>query len=210
MIKTLATAAIMMAGSVTSISAATLNGTFTIDIYNYNSNGNSDNADATAANVAANAANLVKTITYTGLIDFTTTDDGDPPTIFEFLSNAGGVFDGTGLDILVSSGGFGVTTLLDITGSFATAVDGVISHDDGITLLDGSGNTIVASADPTVQIDTGFSASAGDFRLIYSAANGSPEVLNVDVDVAAVPVPAAGLLLLGALGALGLRRRKAA
>jgi hypothetical protein len=38
--------------------------------------------------------------------------------------------------------------------------------------------------------------------------NGSGRVDNIVFDVAAVPVPAAGFLMLGGLGALALRRRR--
>ena len=206
MVKNLVLAAALAAsGSVGAAHAATVDVVYNIDIYNYVA-GSSGAADATAANVALHTK--LATVVYTGAINFFT-NTGAGPTILEFLKSAGGtVSDETGLSILMSAGGFSTTTLLDIRGSFATAVNGSIIHDDGVTLYDKSGIVLDAASPVYVTTDT-FSAKSGEFRLIYSAANGNPEALTLDV--APVPVPAAGFLLMGALGGLAAmkRRRKA-
>jgi hypothetical protein len=211
MFKRIAVAAAFVTAAFTGgAGAATLNGTFNIDIYNYNSGGVQANAFATDAVVVANAANLLKTITYTGDIDFRTVTGQPVSTILEFLTSAGGILsDAAGLDITLSTGSYQTTTLLDITGTLLGGIQGTIEHDDGISLFD-DGVLVVDSSKPTSPIDTAYQLSSGNFRLIYSAANFNPEVLSVDASP--IPLPAGGVLLLTALGGIGIarRRRKAA
>ncbi len=194
--------------------AATLNGTFTIDIRNFTGPGVTQaNSHATAANFSAQSSDAV--ITYTGDINFfNTVASGATTTIAQFLGSAAGsysIVSGTQafLDTTrLSQGTYVTTTFFQITGFFASAVQGLIRHDDGITMV-ANGLTGGVSAAPTVAVNTAFRAGWGNFTLYYAAANGNPSILNVDV--AAVPVPAGGLLLLGALGGLAaLRRRKTA
>ena len=185
-----------------------VSGVFSIDVYNYNAGGVSANADATPGNVTANAGNLVNSITYTGSLDFFT-----PPgtTILAFLQSGGGLLsDTTGLNIAHSTGNFQTTTLLDITWN-ASLPGGTIEHDDGISLYDdGILVTPASAALPTVAVDTTYGPVSGNLRLIYSAANSNPEVLQVT----AVPIPGAVWLFgSGVLGLLGVgysRKRKAA
>jgi hypothetical protein len=194
--------------------AATLNGTFTIDIRNFTDpDVTNTNSFATAANFGAQASDAV--ITYTGDINFfNPTSSGAATSIAQFLGSAGGsysIVSGTQsfLDSTrLSQGSYVTTTLFSISGVFATAVEGIIRHDDGITLV-ASGQTGGVSAPPTPATNTAFTANAGEFTLFYAAANGNPSILNVDAAV--VPLPAAGFLLIGALGGLvALRRRKTA
>ena len=195
---------------------ATISGTFNIDIYNYDALGVSANADATPGNVTTYAGELISSITYTGLLLFDTRllpDPSTPSTIKEFLESSGGTLSSdAGLNIDLSTGGFRTTTLLDITWNGAFPGGGSIEHDDGVSLYDTSTNpdtllTPASAATPTTPIDTTFAAiGSTDLRLIYSAANGNPEVL----DVTAVPLPAAvwlfGSAILGLLG-VGYKRR---
>lgn len=203
--KTFLAAAVLSGASALGANAAVLNGTFTIDLYNYDAGGSSAAAAATVANVTANT--LTASITYTGDLNFYNNSNTSVRTFLEF---GGGSFteDSGDVDALVlSSGGFTTTTLFDITGVTPRSYNGTITHDDGITLLDGAGNIIADSSAPTSSIATAFSnLPGGNFRLIYSAANGNPEVLSMDV--APVPLPAGGLLLAGALGGLAALRRR--
>ncbi|RYH05909.1 VPLPA-CTERM sorting domain-containing protein [Tropicimonas sp. IMCC6043] len=88
---------------------------------------------------------------------------------------------------------------------------GSVLHDDGISAYDdGVLVSLASAADPTRAITTEFLFNGGDFRLIYAAANGNPEVLSVTTTP--IPLPAGGLLLLSGLGGFAAfaRRRKAA
>lgn len=199
--------------------AATLSGTFTIDIRNFSdtaSSGAGANV-VTQANSAANAANFFAqasdvVIKYTGLINFSVlAAQNAPTTIAQFLNSAGGSYSVTGgdaaaLNSQLSLGNFSTTTFFQIMGEFGSGDRGTITHDDGITLMQGS-TVVASSAPPTSKKFTKFDPEAGAFTLYYAAANGNPSILNV----ATVPVPAAGFLLIGALGGLvALRRRKTA
>ncbi len=196
----IALAAIAIGGAA---SAATLNGTFNIDIYNFNAGGSSAAAAATPANVTANGP-AIASVVYTGDLSFSTAGGGS--TIQDFLVSGGGTILGPDLSgYSLSTGGFGTTTLFDITFATAAGISGTISHDDGISLFN-NGSLVADSSNPTVQIDTDYALSAGTVRLIYSAANGDPEILNVDVNE--VPLPAAGWLLFAGLGGIAAMKRR--
>jgi hypothetical protein len=200
--------------------AATVSGTFIIDIYNYDAGHNSAEASATDANIASHTK--LTTITYTGALDFKTDTASGAPSIAEFLNTGSGSYTvpvGVDLSSIVLSEGsgsgasqqFGTTTLFDIKATaFNAIIDGTgnISHDDGITFFD-DGTPTASSAGPTTQIITPFTFDGGSFRLIYAAANGDPSVLHVEGTV--VPLPATALLLLSGLAGLlamtGLRKR---
>lgn len=210
--------AVAVATMAAPVFATTLNGTFTINIRNFTDS--DPGPDVTNASSAATAVNVAAvaidaTITYTGDLDF---NAGSSTNVWDFLTSGGGAIVFTLGDqallqsTVLSQGDYVTTTFFEIFGNFATDVlSGTINHDDGITLIAANGQTGGVSAPPTSLIPTAFTAEAGDFRLLYAAANGNPSILNVDATLAPVPLPAGGLLLIGALGGLAaLRRRKTA
>lgn len=221
-----AVAATVMSFAV-SAAAAPLSGLFEIDIYNYNSGGKSGNAAATEGNVNARAGDFVGTILYDGALDFRIDTrrgaEGGTPLITQFLDTGTGSYSVDTGDIsglFLSSGGgsgdpkFGTTTLFDIVAvsldmPFRKSFFGDINHDDGMTLLQ-NGSVIAGYSKPTSERTTSYNFGGGDFRLIYASANGDPSLLEVNTNVAPVPLPAPALMLLTACGALGwaARRRK--
>ena len=171
--------------------ATLLNGTFGIAVYQ-GPGGGSIGAAASQANDSNPLLLTTPLYTgqYTGDIDFNSPPAGN--NIREFLLSAGGSLSGdsSALDTTMSTGGFALTTLLDITWTDPSLLGGTIDHDDGASLYD-DGGTVVDSSAPTVTIATAFAAtSGGNYRLIYAAANGLPEVLSVDItSVTRVPEP---------------------
>lgn len=191
--------------------AAMLSGSFSIDVYQGSGNGS-----AADPNNQANLANpLLSTTalysgTYTGAINFA---DGGVNNILNFLQSGGGSLSGstTALNTTLSTGGFALTTIFDIRWSDPNRLAGVITHDDGVSLYL-NGGTVAYSPSPTVPINTpfGLTSTGGNYRIIYAAANGLPEVLSVDI-TQSVPEPGSlALLGLGLVAGAGvvLRRRR--
>ncbi|WP_162933006.1 VPLPA-CTERM sorting domain-containing protein [Roseovarius sp. EL26] len=218
MYKTIAAIAVATATFASAASAATLSGTFSIDIYQ-RTNVDAAGASATLANVAAAGAKL-DTITYTGDIDFGTFNGSDSTTIGQWLATGvnGSVL---GLSAATSilqlskpdiGSNSATATFFDITATFASAFDSVIRHDDGITLFDDGVQRVTSSA-PTVVKNTfadGVNAfDGGEWRLLYVATNGDPSVLKVTGDnVPTIPLPAGLPLMFAGLGGLALLRRR--
>lgn len=74
-------------------------------------------------------------------------------------------------------------------------------HDDGIGLYENDALvTPSGKTEPTTIVTTPYRLEDGDFELVYVAANGDPSKL----EVSAVPLPFAGVLMAGALGAVGV------
>ncbi len=200
--------------------AATLNGTYTINVRNFADTGGDSNV-VTSGNSAANRANvdaqaIDAIIEYTGDLDFAIgSGSSSTTTIDDFLTSKGGMYSVTssafGFDIataILSQGSYIQTTFFEIFGSFAgNAANGIITHDDGVT-LEGVNVAGGVSAPPTPKKTTLFSADAGDFTLLYASANGNPSILKVEADVSPVPLPAGALLLLTGLAGMGVARRR--
>jgi hypothetical protein len=204
--------------------ASTIGGSVTINIFQ-STNTNTATASATDANIAAST--YLDTITYTGFLDFGTfTQNNNPPdttTIAQWLdTGVGGSYtglDGSVGDLQLSKpdiGGSGTatTTFFEFLGlADAPGFTFDITHDDGFSFFD-DGAAVASNAGPTSQTtQSGIVFDGGEFRLIYAATNGDPSVLKLagQGTLAPVPLPAAGFLLVGALGGLAAvrRRRKA-
>lgn len=196
------------AGTAQATTMVPLSGIFHINIYS-----GAVGTDATESNVGASA--MTSSITYTGLLDFAVTlpQSQSGTTIAEFLATGTGSYvvdSGAGaLGNVLSQPSFAVTTLFDITGGMlsAAATSVSLTHDDGVSFCQASCDASYAG--PTSVTTNAFSATGGSYRIIYAATNGNPSVLQ---GMAAVPVPAAGVLLMGGLAGFGVlkRRRRAA
>lgn len=209
---TLLAAAVLAVGVALGAAAGPMTGTFTIDVYRGNGGGSIG-----AAGVQALATNPLITgtpyavVTYTGDIDFFL-GSGGTNTIAAFLNSGTGSYTATGgdLNVQLSAGGFAQTTVLDLYGTTAVGLTGTVTHDDGIGIYQGNVLvTAVAASAPTSPVGTSYSLAAGDFRIVYVAANGLPEQLSIT----ATPVPepmSMALLGAGLVGLAGLRRRRPA
>ncbi len=219
-VKTTLGAIALVAMTAVSAAAATLTGTFAVQVVN-KTNLNSTQSQATRANFDAfyNAAtdNVTRDdFTYTGDLFFGTTGP-NTTTISQFLatgSNPGtNDINATVGGLQLSKGSIGngtaTTTFFLFTLANLGAGDFTIRHDDGIAVFD-DGVRIGGNNGPTsvkTTVVKGF--TGGKFELLYVATNSNPSIL--EVNFAPIPLPAGGLLLLTALGGIAaLRRRKAA
>ncbi len=137
------------------------------------------------------SATVSGTGTYTGALDLNETTTN---TIGAFLTSDGGTTTGLSASLLgaeLSAAGYGATTLFEFTGSSGATIAGTITHDDGITLYQGSTPfstpiTPASAAGPTSAEVTPFVLNSGAWQLLYTEANGLPATLDFET----TPLPA--------------------
>jgi hypothetical protein len=211
-------------GATTIASALTLNTTVNIDVYQGAGGGSIFGAavQAQQGNPLIAPANLLGTGTYSGDLDFF---QAATNTIGAFLNSGGGVLSAglltaTVQNATLSTAPFAITTVMVITGTTASILSGVITHDDGMSLYDGPGysNPVALAPFPVVPTPTAYAGLFGNWQLIYVEANGLPAQLTFDVTRSEAPpnptpLPAAvwllGSVLAGGAGFGRWRKRKA-
>ncbi len=199
------------------VNATTLSGVFTGIAINA-TNLTAAQSQATAANfnaAGAMAGSNQMNFTYTGALNFGTFDGTDSTTIGDFLASGGGSLSGLSIG---AAGVLGLqNSMPDIGAGTATSTfylfqmmlpDAItrlsITHDDGVNVFDDFSFIGGFNGPNGVRTTDVMGFDGGNLSFIYVSTNGDPSVFRV----AAVPLPAGVILLMGGLGGLAALRRR--
>jgi PEP-CTERM motif len=205
-----------------SATPTTLTGTFAVTVY-YGLNPSPGNGAASQVqglptNPLATTANELAAFTYTGALNLNAGTDN----ILNFLQSAGGTLGNYtfGNQTLLSSHtmstggnpGFTDATLIDLKFTTQSAISGTITHDDGISIYQGTTSKLDSSA-PTSATPTAYGPlGVNTYDLWYAETNGLPAVLDFEVTSGSTSVPEPASLTLLGLGMIGTgmiaRRRR--
>jgi hypothetical protein len=221
--KHLMLAAAMMVAPIAA-NAATLTGNFTVKAVNV-TDMNSTDSQATIENFNTALAGGFgafdeDVFTYIGDLDFRVggPQEADPYSIGTWLGTGTGSVSDLDLDFAdlqlsfpnINNGSAITTFFLFTLNAILTPGDFTVTHDDGIAIYD-DGVRIGGRLGPIGETTTNVNGfNGGGFSILYVATNGNPSILEVDSNVAPVPLPAGGLLLLSGLGAMVIARRRRA